>query len=435
MLHVVAEVLRQRRIAGWLVGGSVRDAELGRYSPDLDIVVKGDPREVARAIARGLDSPWFMLSERHTAYRVMGPRGHVDIAAVRGDGILDDLAERDFTVNAMAMPLGVDDLVGETPAIDRRLLLDPFAGLRHLAEKRLVAVSSRIFDDDPLRMLRAVRFRHVLGLELDGSLEDSIRASVPLLRATAAERISAEVALTLAEGRSDEAVARWDDLGLLPAILPPLPSGYAQAALAPLARLDEILSSPERWFPGGDLLAARRARPVDGALSRPVALRLAALTRCLTPEAATLAGRTLKLSGDVVSLLSTMSRATGTVPFSWPSVRAAGRPGREAVLFLWQAAPWEPEAIVLATAFEDGLTEPPAPVAAADLLGVWMERAGGNQTPLPVDGNELMAYLGVTSGPKLGAILREVRLAWEAGDIASRAELLDLATSCSACES
>ncbi len=68
MLKAVSELLRSRRIEGWLVGGSVRDRELGCYSPDLDLVVVADAAVVAREIAKVLDAPWFTLSSRMTLY-------------------------------------------------------------------------------------------------------------------------------------------------------------------------------------------------------------------------------------------------------------------------------------------------------------------------------------------------------------------------------
>jgi tRNA nucleotidyltransferase/poly(A) polymerase len=108
MRRAVTEVLERRGSDGWLVGGSLRDRELGRFSPDLDIVVADDPVSVARSLAARLGAPWFALSERHGAYRVLGKEGYVDVAPVRGGAIAADLGLRDFTVNAMARPLGAE---------------------------------------------------------------------------------------------------------------------------------------------------------------------------------------------------------------------------------------------------------------------------------------------------------------------------------------
>ena len=84
MLRIAAAVLAQHGAQGWLVGGSVRDLKLGCDSPDIDLAVTGDAAAIARAVARGLGLPWFALSERHGAYRVVGRDAHVDVAACKG---------------------------------------------------------------------------------------------------------------------------------------------------------------------------------------------------------------------------------------------------------------------------------------------------------------------------------------------------------------
>jgi hypothetical protein len=112
MLGAVAEILKARGSEAWLVGGSVRDRMLGRHSPDLDVVVSDDASAVARQVAAALHAPCFALSERYPTYRVLGSDGHVDVAAVRGDSILTDLAQRDFTVNAMAVPVAAVAALG-----------------------------------------------------------------------------------------------------------------------------------------------------------------------------------------------------------------------------------------------------------------------------------------------------------------------------------
>ncbi len=427
MLRTVAEILRRKQTEGWLVGGSVRDRELGRYSPDLDVAVAGDAAAVAKEIAGSLDAPWFALSERHMAYRVMGDEGHVDVAALRGSGIVDDLAERDFTVNAMAIPVGGEGLV------------DPFGGMAHLRQRRLVAVSERIFADDPLRLMRAPRFCHVLGLEADASLVSLAKAEAPLLAAAAAERVATEMILTLAEGRAADAVRRWHDLHLLAVILPEVVvSERLVSTIALLERLDDLLERPAAWFPAAaDPLVERLAQPVDGALSRPVALRLAGLLHGLTAREAEVAGRRLKLSCDMISLLRAGS---GEFSGSLGGVSAGGhdsaggadeeRASRAEVLFLWAAAPWEPEVVALAAA-ADGAAPNGRPGLAPSNLGsaqrimaLWARRALNGVPRPPLDGELIMREFGLESGPLVGKALREVRLAWEAGEATTLSEAL-----------
>jgi len=441
MLQVVSDVLRQRRARGWLVGGTVRDRELGRPSPDIDLVVADDPGAVAKDVAAALGSPWFALSERHGAYRVIGPDGHVDVAGLRGAGILDDLAERDFTVNAMAVPVGGGALI------------DPFGGLAHLRAGRLVRVSERIFADDPLRLMRAARFTHVLGLQPDASLIEAVKSQAGLLVRAAPERVASEMVLTLGEGHAAGAVRLWAGLGLLQVVVPEIMAGDRLLdTLAVLERLDRILARPEDYFPAvAYLLGQRLASPVDGLCSRPVALRLAAMLHALTrPEVETVIRR-LRLSGEMLSLTKTVCAHFSTQEGRGRSGERKASPGkglpeaatlsRSDVLFLWETSPWEPEVIILDSVvgapampgFEEAprgvsatLSEDRGVVSESDsrLMALWAERATRGVTRPPVDGDALMREFGLTPGPRLGEVLREVRLAWEAGEVSTPDGLL-----------
>src|SRR5690349_3415488 len=142
MLETAQEVLAGQE--AWVVGGAVRDELLGRELVDLDIAVR-EPKKAARAYAKRSRGAPFALSERHGAWRVALDGGRtVDFTPLPGS-VEDDLATRDFTINAIARPLA-----GGEP-------VDPYEGRADLAARTLRAVSDSIFADDPLRLLRAVR--------------------------------------------------------------------------------------------------------------------------------------------------------------------------------------------------------------------------------------------------------------------------------------
>ena len=245
MLGVVAAVLREHDAQGWLVGGSVRDRELGRFSPDIDVVVTGDACAISRGVARSLGVPWFALSDEFRAYRVVGEASHVDVAAVRGGDILTDLGERDFTVNAMALPIGDGGSLGD--------LIDPFAGLADLRAMRLRAVSERVFSDDPLRLMRAARFAHVFGLQFDPTLRQAVHKQAAEIERAAPERTLTEMILTLDAGRAGDAVRLWEGLGLLRALVPEVGGtrGYRDAVRLP---------RPSGGDPGRSLIGVPRGR-------------------------------------------------------------------------------------------------------------------------------------------------------------------------------
>src|ERR1700679_4304256 len=151
----------------WIVGGAVRDAALGREVTDLDLAVAGDPRGAARAIAPGLGGHAFQLSAEVGTWRVVSPDHgwQVDATALHGSGIEADLAERDFTIGAVAVPVAG----GET--------VDPFGGLADLERRLLRAVGERSFSADPLRLLRAARLAAELGLRIDPGTAELARAA------------------------------------------------------------------------------------------------------------------------------------------------------------------------------------------------------------------------------------------------------------------
>lgn len=181
----------------WVVGGAVRDELLGREVVDLDVACR-EPKRAARAYADRSGGAPFPLSERHGAWRVALDEGRtVDFTPLR-NGIEDDLATRDFTINAIAEPLG-----GGEPA-------DPFGGRADLAGRVLRAVSPSVFEDDPLRLLRAVRLEDELGFRLDPETEQLVRAHAGLVAAPSGERIYGELVRLSADG-----FRRAGDLGLL----------------------------------------------------------------------------------------------------------------------------------------------------------------------------------------------------------------------------
>jgi len=181
----------------YVVGGAVRDELIGRPVVDLDVACP-EPEPAARRYARATRAALFPLSERHGAWRVAFRNGStVDFTPLRG-GIEADLATRDFTVNAIAVPVA-----GGEP-------VDPFDGRRDLAARRLSAVSETVFADDPLRLLRAVRLEDELHLRLDPKTERLVRGHARLVGSAAGERILAElVRLSVAGYR------RAGELGLL----------------------------------------------------------------------------------------------------------------------------------------------------------------------------------------------------------------------------
>jgi hypothetical protein len=181
----------------YVVGGAVRDSLLGRPVLDVDVACP-DPIGAAGRYADAVKGALFPLSERHGAWRVAFRDGRTVDFTPLPRGIEADLRTRDFTVNAIAVPVE-----GGEP-------VDPLGGRADLEERLLRAVSPAVFDDDPLRLLRAVRLEDELGFRLDAQTESLARAAADRVTQPAGERVLGELERLSAAG-----FRRLDELGLL----------------------------------------------------------------------------------------------------------------------------------------------------------------------------------------------------------------------------
>ena len=223
----------------WIVGGAVRDRLLGRPTKDFDVALEGDPERAALSVRKLTGGAVFPLSKSFAGWRVVAPSGGVDLLPLTGGTLERDLAARDFTVNAIAEPVGDGELV------------DPHGGVEDLEARVLRPIGPESFTADPVRVLRLVRLSAELGLE---PLElAAARAAAPALTGASPERIFAELKRIVLAGA--DAVRLLIDLGV-------------EIRALDADRLDRL------DVPGGvaDLLA----EPLADDLTRGQALRLAA---------------------------------------------------------------------------------------------------------------------------------------------------------------
>jgi poly(A) polymerase len=210
----------------YLVGGSVRDALLGRLHDDFDFATDAPPEETLRVVRGFADNIWQVgmafgtvaFSKAHSKLEITTFRHEVYLedsrhpAVTFAPTIMTDLSRRDFTVNAMAIKVPEGDFI------------DPFGGLTDLAAARLATPvgAQQSFSDDPLRMLRALRFQATLNLSPD---EDVLEAIVELgerLRIVSRERIRDELSKLLVTDRPDDALSTMVETGLAAHFLPEL---------------------------------------------------------------------------------------------------------------------------------------------------------------------------------------------------------------------
>jgi tRNA nucleotidyltransferase (CCA-adding enzyme) len=189
-----------------LVGGAVRDALLNRLgpSPDLDLVVAGDAISLCRQLGRRHGGSVVVLDADRSIARLVIAGWSIDLARMEGSDLHTDLQRRDYTVNAMALPLAAPDKLD-----------DPLGGLAHLQQNVMVAVCEQNLLDDPLRLLRGLRLSSELGFGLSSASEHWIRQHHQSLAQVASERVLAEIEKLVAAVDGEQGLITCLQLGLL----------------------------------------------------------------------------------------------------------------------------------------------------------------------------------------------------------------------------
>ena len=223
LLTAINNLLTERGVLAYLVGGFVRDMLMRRHTGDIDIAVAADALEIARVVAQKLDASFVPLDEKNGVGRVVladskvfpgeGP-WQVDFSTL-DSSIREDLARRDFTIDAMAIEL--NQVVTNSHTVK---LVDPFNGRQDLNNGIIRSVSETIFQSDAIRLLRAARLAAELDLSIDPATENQIRRHASLITGVAGERVREELLRLLAVDNSGRFLVYLDSLGLLTAVIP-----------------------------------------------------------------------------------------------------------------------------------------------------------------------------------------------------------------------
>jgi len=392
----------ERQLPVYLVGGPVRDLLLERPIGDVDLLVEAR-RGVAAAELAGLAQVPAARVVGHGRFgtaTLRTPEASVDLATVRRetyahDGALpsvaegsleDDLGRRDFSANALALPLSKAAREAHAGIVD----FD--AGLRDLEARCLRVLHPRSFHDDPTRALRAARLAARLGFTLSrgsrAALRDALRDGA--FGRVSGERLRRELVKLFEEPECARALRLLDEWHVLGALEPGL--GLAPEAVAPLRRLGRRVG----------------AAPWDRGRGRPW---IAGLALWLAPLAPALRRRALRR----IAVRGAAAEAVGGFPRSretWLRGLARAR-GRGAVDALLRGLDEDAICALYAS----------APPAGRRRVDRWMREDRGRRSP--VGGDDLVA-LGL-EGPGLGRALAQVRAAWLDGAVRTRDEALALA--------
>ena len=226
LLRTTGQIAHEEGTSVHLVGGGVRDLLLGRPVEDLDLVVEGDAGALARVMAKRLSGQVVARSQFSTAkLKIEGI--YLDLTTARREhyprpGALpqitpgtveEDMARRDFTINAMAFPLHT-----RTPG----QLLDLYGGVADLQRGLIRVLHERSFVDDATRILRAVRYEQRLAFHLEENTEAILRRDLPMLDTISGDRLRKELRLCFMKERPLRLLLRAGEMGILEAIYPPL---------------------------------------------------------------------------------------------------------------------------------------------------------------------------------------------------------------------
>ncbi len=215
LLSRISRYLTKAGVKSYLVGGFIRDVLLGRDTNDIDIAVDADALATASGAAAALGGKYVPLDEENGVGRIAlpGKKWQIDFTTLQGD-ILQDLARRDFTIDAMALDLD--------KSLNVENLLDPFHGREDLRRGIIRAVGAGIFEADAIRLLRAVRLAADLGFSIDTGTEALIHQNHKLIAGVPGERIREELLRLLVLANAGPRLAYLDELGLLTDMIPEL---------------------------------------------------------------------------------------------------------------------------------------------------------------------------------------------------------------------
>ncbi len=473
LLTRVSNFLTRQGIKSYLVGGFVRDVLLGRDTADIDIAVAGDALEIAPKVATALGGKYVLLDKINRVGRVVSEgvpstKGwwELDFSTFRGS-IEQDLAQRDFTIDAIAI-----DLSQLGKGYTDFQLIDPLNGLSDLQRGVIRTVSETALQSDAVRLLRAVRLAAELGFSIDRQTESLIQRYGHLLSRVAGERVREELLRLLAVPQAGQFLAYLDELSLLMVIIPEL--AQTKGAVQPKEHFWDVFDHSIKTVVAADFLLRRggweyadkevlAVTPWSAVLAehfglavsrgstRGSLLKLAALLHDVAKpqtktieadgrmrflghakEGAAMAVNTLerlRFSGKEVKLVEVMvqhhlrpmqmsSNGLPTRRAIYRYFRDTGEAGID-ILFLSLAdhlATRGPHLDLVQWREHAQLVE--------YILSQRFQEESVVVPPKLVDGHDLINIFGMSPGPKIGELLEAVREAQASGELATREEAL-----------
>lgn len=455
----------------YLVGGALRDKLLSANTPiaDFDLITSHRAEELAQAFALKTKGRLVRFKHERKIYRVVLPMNgthcHFDFANFQGPSLEDDLANRDFTINTLALPLSSSNLprLPSGQGSTTSHLNDLFNATRHLKEKKLQALSERSFISDPLRLLRAFRFAATLGFKIEPKTFSWIKRHAKKINRCAAERARQELLEIFRSPNTAQTLRRMDKAGLLTAIFPELEKsrGLAIQYYKNGGVLGHVLESVDcfeksiKEWPKREPRLSRQIQTymneaIEGSFPRYTALKLAVLVHDIAkPRTAKMIDGRLRFFGHdekgakLFEKIGTKLRfSTDEIELISKIIRAHLRPGNlseqptvtDRAIYRFFRDLGEDGIGVLLAALADhqsymsekqrwSLKEPAVKTIMLMLKRYYLEQAKV-VPPKLIDGHDVMRTLKIAPGRKVGKILERVQSLQAEGKIKTREQAL-----------
>jgi poly(A) polymerase len=471
VLKEINDYLQPQKVKAYVVGGFVRDMLLGRDTNDIDVAVSGDALSIAYGLAEVLKGTYVLLDNENKVGRVVlsseisvDRQETIDISTI-ADSLENDLARRDFTIDAMALDL--KELVSGGNVAH---LVDRYGGRNDLDHGIVRAISEENLSSDTVRLLRAVRLSVELGFHIEQKTRDYIQRFADLLLRVPGERLREELLRLFSVSRGGQFLFDLDELGLLTALIPELTAtkGVTQPpehhwdvfthSIMTVSTVDYLLHQGFWEYAQGDIVnmapwSAEYARhldaPVSGGSTRRTLVKIAALlhdiakpqTKAIDVDRMRFLGHPeqgAEIASNILERLRFSSRETimvaVMVKYHLRPTQMGQPPSRRAIYRYFRDT-GDVGIDTLYLSLADHLaTRGPGLIlenwrqhtdVARYILNEHYKQEITAMPPKLIDGNDLMDIFKLKPGPWLGQLLEMVREAQAIGELTSRVQALD----------
>ncbi len=463
-INEVIKLARETKTDVFVVGGYLRDFLLKNKSLDMDLAVSGKPESFAKKLAKNINGKCFKLHDDLQTYRVAVFNNcdleYIDISAMQGKNIKEDLSRRDFTINALAVKI-------EDFGNIKKNMTDYFSGLKDLKNKEIKYVSKTVFTDDPLRMLRAFRFASEYKFKISKDTLSLIKKYSSKIITVAGERIKNELFRILNNKKSAQYIAMMDNCGLLEKIFPVItkmkksaknfyyhPKGLFQHCFQTYEALENIFDKLDKYFPNSkDILQQHLNENFSENVNKKNLLKFIAIFHdCAKPETAKRIGNKMRFLGHealgakkTAQIMKELKMSNKEIDFAKAIISEHMRPSnlaksevitnRAQMRLFRDIKENTPELLILAMSDWHSYKTLkkkiyPAKVlkqqekSVANLIFGYFDFINNKPKDKIVDGNVLMKEFHLKPGKIIGELLKNINNAYEEGRIKDKKQAL-----------